>query len=339
MSYLIIKQRVVTFISFFIVFFLLFIVEAEAKNVLKLEPLSKESYSENFTLVARLDNEAYLLVQAMIMNGGFGDEKPACRVLYAPSNGKAINDVNRGDHWNYVEHQDKLQIGSCLLQRTANGLIWKAETELLSVELNLTGQRGRFKTKNMQIKSKDGFSESHVIMPQADVLALIKQKSKPRQKLKGIGLVNHARSTALPPKLAKRWFKLYAFGKGSSSEDPSFLILDVRYPPNKAKPIAWSWQSDQNSPKNYSPNGILFQKMLGKGKLEAGQKFTLTGNSNNYEVYSIKPMFRYEPIKAYGLMGRMLKSWVGDPVNQSSFVEIQAPTGKMMGMVEEVLFR
>ena len=312
---------------------------AEAQNILKLSPLSDESYAENFTLVARLENNDYLLVQAMIMNGGVGDEKPACRILYVSSDGHSINEVNRGDDWSYQKRLDKVRIGTCLLQRTANGLTWKAKTESISAELSLQGKTKRFNAKNMHLNSKDGSFESHIIMPRAEVLARIKHKGKQNRKLKGIGLVNHARSTILPPKLAKRWFKLYAFAKNPSSSMPKFLLLDIRYPPQKAKPQAWVWESSQSNPKNIKLADPFLSQNLAKKSLKKGDHFTLSAHDSSYRIRHLKPMFRYEPIKAYGLMGRMLKSWIGDPINQSSLVEIETPNGIMIGMVEEVLFR
>ena len=315
---------------------------SQAKNILEIKPLSAESYSESFTLGVRLEHNSYLLVQAMLMNGGLGDEKPACRILYVHPKQQAINEVNRDGEWHYTASKDKLRVGSCLLQRTATGLSWKAKTQSLTVELSLEGKLGQFSNETMSVKLDKEQFKTQIIMPNAQVLASIKQSSKSAKIIKGQGVLNHARSTILPPKLAKRWFKLYAFAKDPASGQNPFLLLDIRFPPKhlptkQQQPQAWAWLGTDRSPQQLTKLDQSLEA-LSKRILKVGDHFSLD-KYGFYTVKDIKPKFKYEPIKAYGLMGKMLKSWVGDPINRSSLIELETKQGLLFGMIEEIEFR
>ena len=94
---------------------------SKGKQIFRLDLSDEESYAESYTLSARLDSGAYLLLQAMIMNGGIGDEKPGCRILYVPHQGTGINEVNRDGDWVQSKPDGKLRLSSCVLKQTSQG--------------------------------------------------------------------------------------------------------------------------------------------------------------------------------------------------------------------------
>ena len=312
---------------------------AKSTQLFTITPLDDESYAESYTLVARIKDQSYLLVQAMVMNGGIGDEKPACRILYVPhASKKGINEVERGGSWVASKPEGKLRVGSCTLRETASGAVWQARTENLKVDLILKGKKGRFRTKGMSYKenAEESFFDHELIMPWAKMRGQITQKNRSAVQVKGRGTLNHTRSTALPPQVSKRLLKLYLFPKESESTKQGAL-LEVKQSP-KGTLSAWSWGERGSSPLDQSPSALSLPKTWKNG-IKRGDQVLIIPGSVPYEFTQIKKMYTYEPIKAYGIAGRLLKRWVGDPLNVTSFVEVRSKHGVLNGFIEEITLR
>ena len=228
-----------------------------------------------------------------------------------------------------------------MIKRTARGAYWVAKTNSLTVELDLKGKVGHFKTKEMTVHHEKQSLHAEIIMPNAQVSGVIKAPGRGRFNIRGMGMINHARSTTLPPKIAKHWFKLYAFPATEEAGDlPAFMLIDMRYPVGLAKAISWVWHGDESKPRSLGANNSLHGLKLNKRRLKLGDHFKI-GHLKPLQVRvtKITPIYSYEPVKAYGVMGRLLKSWVGDPINRTSFVELNTQRGMMRAIIEEVEFR
>ena len=303
---------------------------AAPTQLFKINPTSEESYAESYTLVARLDNDDYLLLQAMVMNGGFGDEKPACRILYVPKGKNGINEVNREGAWLASKPEGKLRIGTCVLKETARGATWEAKTEKMSVKVYLKGQKGPSTTSTMNQQVGEKFFEHELIMPWSKVSVALSVRSQAPLQLKGRGTLNHTRSTALPPELSKKMTKVYLF------DDDGGALLELKRKPS-GQLTAWSWTSEAKSPRSLKPTSVGISNI--GGGLRKGDEIKLSINGALYKVQQIKKIYTYEPIKAYGIAGRLLKKWVGDPLNVTSFIEVRGEKGAMKGFVEEITLR
>ena len=303
-----------------------------------LSPTNDESYAESYTLVARSQDDDYFLVQAMLMNGGIGDQKPACRILYVPRSGKGINEVNREGAWVTSKAEGRLKIGACILQETASGAQFKARTEHLKIELNLKGIKGHFSLKEMNFSPQTGesFVQSELIMPWAVLSGQISQSGKMTKHFRAHGTLNHTRSTALPPEVSKRYLKMYLFPKDTDTNDTSAL-LELRES-QSGQLSAWAWSQEWPAPRAIEFSRLRLPRTWAKG-LKTGDQVHLNSKQGIYQIIELKQVYSYEPIKAYGLAGRLLKKWVGDPQNITSFVELKSDKGNLKGFFEEITLR
>ena len=320
-------------------------VAAKPQDYLNIQLVDEESYTESFTLITLLSDQSYLLTQAMLTNGGFGDENPACRILYVDSLKKSINEAERSGSWSYSAKKKYLKIGSCSIQETKGGLKWKAKTDQLELALDLTGKKRKVSTQAMKVKvSKNGhFYHNELLLTSAKIKGWLKKKGK-KINVKGIGSLNHTRSTTLPPELATGWFKLYAFPlEQSSSNDASkTLLLSLKAIPQSGKKVGWYFRESQKEPLSLTHTQLGDLRTFLKKRLRVKQTLTLSDTRqppSNYEVTKLKELFVYEPVRAYGLVGKVLKKWIGDPINYTSYIELKGPQGMMHGIIEEVRFR
>lgn len=312
---------------------------AKAEEPLRFTPLDEESYAETLTLSTALETGAYLLVQAMLTNGGIGDEKPGCRILFVSSSGKAINQVNRDGDWSNLNERGKLSISSCALIARGDGLTWTAQTDDLSVDLSLKGAVKRVKTPRGNLTERGGFFESSVLSPFAEITAKIKAPKEGLILARGRGTLVHTRSTLLPPDVAKRWLKIYVYPSSSSSSLP--LLIELKQS-DRGDISGWYWEGGETSPKALTPDEVKPLEGWMRGDHATMTSIKLGGSTLHFKRGPL--LFTYEPVRQYGMMGRLAKRWIGDPLNKTRRLEMGRGDGadqtpELLGFVEEIEIR
>ena len=288
--------------------------------------------------MAVFNDQSYLLLQGMLTNGGVGDEKPACRILYISAQGKAENQVSRGGDWSYASRFKKLTLNECKLTQTAQGITWLARTDDLFAKVYLSGKPKRYKLPSIPGEDEDDFFTSDIIYPWAAVRAEVKTPKVGRVSLKGSGVLNHTRSTLLPPKTARRWLKFYTLSSMKGSEDAPPALVTVRLPPKSGQPTGWTWSHGESRPRKLSAQELKQLKpWITKGvpsegtlKLDHGEPLALK---------RLRRIFTYEPVRQYGMMGRLAKRWIGDPINKMTLVKVKRGSGTLLGVTEEIEIR
>lgn len=308
-----------------------------AESPLAFKPLDDETYAETVTLFALLKDQSYLLMQTMLTNGGVGDEKPGCRILFIPApsrSGKVAHEIERGGDWSY--HKETLTVGTCVLKQSARGLIWNAQAEGLSARVSLSAPLQNKRLPTVRGEEDDEFFSSGVLSPWVKLEAKLRGSGL-KVNAEGVGTLNHTRSTLLPPKLAKRWFKLYALQDASSGAPAAHpLLLTLRLSP-QGEVSGWAWRHGEPSPRALSNAERAQLSASVKSKLSSEAKLKLKGET--LTIHKLRPLFTYEPVRQYGMMGRLAKRWIGDPINQLSLVRIQRGEETLIGITEEIEIR
>jgi hypothetical protein len=312
---------------------------ASPREPLRFEPLGDESYAETLTLLALLDDRSYLLVQTMLTNGGVGDEKPACRVLFVPAKGKIAHQVERGGDWSYNKSRAQLKLGSCQLTQEASGLTWHAKTEEITAKISFKGKPKLSALPKVKGDDDDEFFSSNIVYPWAQFKVQIKAPKLGRVNQNGVGILNHTRSTMLPPDVAKRWLKIYAFQPAQGEEQAGTpLLIALRKPPENGQAQGWTWSQGSKRPRKLSARELkVFTPWL-MSDVPKTSSFSI-GKESKIQIRKIKTLFTYEPVRQYGMMGRLAKSWIGDPINRMSLIEVTRDGKKLLGLTEEIVIR
>ena len=323
---------------------------AAPRSPLHFNVMDEEAYGESVTAIATLEDGSFILLQALLTNAGVGDEKGACRILYVPKNKRGINVVDRdGDDWTYQKSNNTLKVSTCTIQGGATKTVFKAKADGVKAHLTLHAKRHVVKPPSSSVRIEDDqIFTSEVLTPWADATLDIRGKGLKSLKLKGKGYLDHGRSNTLMPKVAKGWFKF----RGIVGETP--IILEVRTAPNGSKK-GWIWHALEKGkwgkPKKLTTTELkswtlnLSRKAKLKGEdettTEPMPQLTLkwSKGGGSLEIKATKPLYRYEPAKAYGLMGRLAKSWVGDPITRTYEATAKWPQGEAKGLIEYILIR
>ena len=313
-------------------------VTASPREPLRFNPLGDESYAETLTLFALLDDRSYLLVQTMLTNGGVGDEKPACRVLFVPAKGKVVHQVERGGDWSYTKSRRRLTLGSCQLTQSARGISWVAKTEDISANIQIKGKPTFQALPEVKGDDEDEFFTSGIVYPWTQLNLQLKAPKLGRVNQSGVGILNHTRSTMLPPDVAKRWLKIYAFLPAQQeTQSGAPLLIALRKPPEGGRASGWVWSKDAKNPRPLSAGELKqFRPWLLKSVPHTAQ---LHLGKESIQLRKVRSLFTYEPVRQYGMMGRLAKSWVGDPINRMSLIEMTRGGQKLLGLTEEIEIR
>jgi hypothetical protein len=179
------------------------------------------------------------------------------------------------------------------------------------------------RTPGHRIKSDGKFYESEILVPWATASATLSAGGKV-WKVNGHGYLDHTRSNAILKNLANRWIRFRGF-RGQSP-----VLFEVRYPPRGA---AQSWLWTQGSAKAIKGSDI---KVSGKA---ASLNITLKASIGSGKIKARKVIYRYQPAKQYGLLGRLAKPWVGNPKIITSQGELTLEDGTVVtGILEEARF-
>ena len=143
----------------------------------------------------------------------------------------------------------------------------------------------------------------------------------------------------LPPDVAKRWLKIYAIQPSKNAKTAGQpLLIAIRKAPKGRSVQGWTWTHGSKRPKRLSAQQLKqFKPWLNKG---LPQQVTIKLNqSEEIKVRKQKLLFTYEPVRQYGMLGRLAKSWVGDPINRMTLIEVNRGSSKLIGLTEEIEIR
>ena len=100
----------------------------------------------------------------------------------------------------------------------------------------------------------------------------------------------------------------------------------------------WAWSKGATKPRTLSAQEL---KQLTPWLLKGVPKSsTLKLNKgSSVKIQKLRSLFTYEPVRQYGMMGRLAKSWIGDPINRMSLVKITRDGKTLFGLTEEIEIR
>lgn len=256
-----------------------------------------ESYSESYTAFVDLDDGAYVLVQLLFSNAGMGSDKAGCRVLYVPKGKKGTNSSIQASKKEWSASSDRLQVQQCYIERRAQSTIMVGKTDIGTVKLtfNKKIQKQSFEDARIQPKS-NSFYEQDILIVTAKVQAEISIGSY-QKTLSGYAQLDHSRSNALIPDVAKGWYRF----RGFRGERPIFAQLRIA-PDGTRK----GWVYDATSSKEY-----------GVQRSQVGVDTILSSELGDIVLSPVNIIYEYRPLESYGMMGSLAKAWIGNPVTRT----------------------
>ena len=178
----------------------------------------------------------------------------------------------------------------------------------------------------MNVKTKNGFFESEILVPAASAKVELVQNGK-ATKLTGHGYADHSRSKTMPKELAKGWVRFRKVG----GKDP--LLLLARDPPNG--PVqGWLWLRPLEAKGELRIDRMQVREAPAKG----GRAFRILMDTEGgpWRITSGTLLRRHAPIEEEGLLGRMVSSVIGNPVTYvyRAVLEAKGSSEKHEGILE-----
>ncbi len=302
---------------------------AKGENHVRLEPqlADSETYGESFTAVADFKDGTYALVQLFVSNAGLGDQKAACRIMVLRPQGKPFNRGERvtKNEWAYEETSNTLRVKDCSLTTNSQKTIFQAVIRDASVTLDIDAPAKRVVPPGHTIRTEDGQYRISMLMPWAKVRARIQMPGFTNRRMDGFVYLDHARSTLLLPDVADSWYRFRGF------YGPTPTLVEVRYGPKGESPKGWYWASPDTHPRPVSGQilrNIDADKIGLKVPTDKGHMIITTERS----------LYVYRPTRQYGLMGKLVKPWVGDPKVTSFRAKMTLPNGSVIrGVLEQTV--
>ena len=256
-----------------------------------------ESYSESFTTFADLDDGSYVLVQFLFTNAGMGSDKAGCRILHVPKGKKGKNSSIQVSKKEWQSSAKRLQVGECYIQKGVKRTVVYGQTDIGSVNIRFDAPIKKQKLDDGYISvGKKSFYEQDILIMTAKIKAEIAIGST-KKSLEGYAQLDHSRSNALLPDIAKKWVRFRGFRGGT----PFFAQLRVS--PKGAKK---GWVYDYNNKKEFPIS-----------KVQLGADPTLTFENGNLVLTPASIIYEYRPLKSYGVLGSIAKTWVGNPITRT----------------------
>lgn len=278
--------------------------------------LDTESYAETFTAIADLDDGTYVQIQLVITNIGPGSKHGGCRLLLVPPKGKPETQHKDVDQkgWSYtIQPSPQLRVGACRMASTATGTQIDGYVGPTSIRLTMNASAQRVTPPHYPIRvgtsASDGIYESEILVPWSNVRAVIRRgEDQQERQLTGVGYMDHSRSTAAPAQLARGWVRF----RGLRS--PCAMLLLARLPPQGTDPWeGYAWFQGSSTPVALSDLRGDFPKKAAT----VGGPFSLQSEALQIAIRPDHGLYRYAPLEEYGLLGRMIKSWVGSSITRT----------------------
>ncbi|MEC9466113.1 MAG: hypothetical protein VX834_10030 [Myxococcota bacterium] len=287
-------------------------------------PISAERWTESFTVIADLEGDVYLKVQALVTNVGVGDGKAVCRVLVTRPGREPLRlSQKAGDDWQFDARSETLRVGRCALSNAVDGLRVHAVFDELSLDLYYAARAKRHQVPDGFLSNGDAFYEYDVQLPWASVSANLTE-GHAKATVRGFGFVDHSRSTAMPRDIAYRWFRFLGLNDGHSS------MFRVRTDALGHHEKGWWWEQGDPLPRLGKPSVVGFSDVP-EG---ADFRFTIHDGKVVYEVHVDELLLRQAPLEELGLMGKMIQPWLGRPETRTYRARVKKGEEQWRGLLE-----
>jgi len=272
--------------------------------------IAKKSFTETYTVIADLEGEVYLQLQVAVSNLGLSSRRGACRALLVEPGAPTWSQIAEvpESEWSYDDAGDRsaLRVGACSLSggdETDFHVVLGGQ----EIDLHLAAPIRSVRPLDRRMTVGPDFYESDVMIPWAAAQVSIQTAGSEPRVLRGHGYGDHSRSTTLPAALARRWVRF----RGLADTD-SILIL-ARFPREDAPPDGWIWRQGEPSPVALESPELeaLDEGTDGRGQWEIALQ---SRSGASYRVTTGSEIHRHAPLEGRGLVGRMLRRWVGNPV-------------------------
>ncbi len=289
-------------------------------NGLSLKPKfeSSERFGETFTAAFHGDDDSVFLFQFIFSNAGFGDGKAACRLLSIPKGKNASNHMLRfdEDEWAYRAHSNTLDLRKCTLTSDSGGMQFQAHHGDLKATL-----RSRTPLAAMHVPSvsaPDGFYEAQVLLKGAPASV---SWSAGNRRSKAIGRVylDHTRSTATMSKLANVVYRIRAM----SDQTRLFQVVQGK------QTRGWFFKSGDHA---LTP---LHSRDVRITASDVAPKIVVTRPGFEARISAQRVLYRYKPVEAFGMMGKLASPIIGNPETVTFLAEVTYPDGRVVPALME----
>jgi hypothetical protein len=306
---------------------------AGAKEILQPNLERDKTFSESYTLIADLGDAAYVQLQLAVSNIGMSSGRGACRALVVERGKPAWTEaleVSRSD-WSYEPGaKPTLRVGECSLE-SAEHTVLRASFDRAEMVLELDAPMRPTRPLDRRIVVGGRFYESDILIPWAAARLRMTPKGGTERILEGHGYGDHSRSTTLPGNLARRWVRFRGL-----SDSGSMLML-ARFPTETDRVDGWLWSQDEDEP--VALTSVRLTPSEGAGGQGQWLIRAETVSGAIYEIKTGEQLYRYAPVEDGGMMARMLKRVIGNPVTYTyravSSEETSGP-GNESGIAGEV---
>ncbi len=275
-----------------------------------------ELYTETYTMILDLNERTYMQLQFVVSNAGPGDEQGACRALVIDGDKEpwTLSKKVKRSQWSYSRAKSSiLDLKNCYLSAGD-----KIEAEMIldgsEIRVSLGQVSPGFKPPYGDISvAKDKHYRGRILVSRADATVVFKKKGRRVRQLKGVAYLDHSIGNVLPKKIATSWLRV----RSLQAQCPLLVLLQVHPSHNRA--VGWYW-SGEDTKANRIENVEPFWKNP-KVKIK---DFRLP------QIKSLKgqvagELYRFVPMREYGLLGRLVGSVVGSPVTTTYRVRLNGP--------------
>lgn len=292
---------------------------SEAKReVFKPSFTNSERFGETYTASFLGDDNSVFLFQFVFSNAGFGDRKGGCRLLAIPEGTKGQNFAARfdSDEWAFDANKNQLNVGACSLSAKDNLVIFKTliEGKRATLTIGAAVQPKPFP----KISAKEGFFEAEVLITGA--AANVRWQGK---ETAGFAYLDHTRSTATMADMVEAVYRVRLMSKETVLFNASDGPLGKR---------GWSYTNGDEQLNALTASQITIVPSAAKPKI------SLSLSNGKYSLSVDKVLYRYRPVEAYGVLGRLATPIIGNPETTTFLVKVKQADGtEKRGLMERTL--
>jgi hypothetical protein len=136
--------------------------------------------------------------------------------------------------------------------------------------------------------------------------------------------------------LAQHWIRFRGLMNDPKSAQSKRTLIEMRIDP-KGKRWGWIWQEGQTKPRSLSAHDLKGFKIK---SLKSKATLDLNLNAQPMTLKMGRKIYTYEPVRAYGMLGRLASSWIGDPLVRTYQAHLKIDQGLVIkGIIEHAWIR
>lgn len=270
-----------------------------------------ERFGETFTASFLGEDDSVFLFQYIFSNAGFGNKKGGCRLLAIPKGTSGKNFAKRVDKdgWQYVAAQRKLKVGTCALEDLGNRIQFSAKIDGAKAVLKI---EAGFKAKPMpKVRAAKGFFEAEVLVAGSPASVRYTHGGRTIEST-GHAYLDHTRSTATMSDLINEVYRIRLMGKNTE-------LFQVSNGPRGKK--GWTFKSGDHALKPLAASAIKLTPSKSTPRIE------VKASGRKASIVAQKVLFRYRPVEAYGMLGRLASPIIGNPETTTFLVTVTLADG------------